>query len=161
MNTAYLLLGGNIGEREVIIGKATELIHASCGKVIKKSSLYETSPWGFIDKNNFINQVILIETLLGVEDLMQNLLNIELLIGRVRNNAANYSSRVIDIDILFYNDEIINLPDVKVPHPLLQDRKFALAPLKEIAENLIHPVLNKTIESLYNDCKDDLMVKKM
>lgn len=158
MNFAYLLLGGNMGDREGVIAKAAELIHASCGRVIKKSSLYESEPWGFETDNQFINQVILIETTMTAGDLLQNLLNIELLMGRTRNNSANYSSRIIDIDILFYNDDVIREDFLKIPHPLLQERRFTLAPLSEIAENLTHPLLNKTISDLLKECKDNSSV---
>jgi 2-amino-4-hydroxy-6-hydroxymethyldihydropteridine diphosphokinase len=161
MNTAYLLLGGNIGDRKLVINKTIELIHASCGKVIKKSSLYESAPWGFEAKNQFINQVILIETAMSAEDLLLNLLNIELLLGRIRNNTSNYSSRNIDIDILFFNDEVINEQTIKIPHPLMQERKFTLLPLNEIASELHHPIFNKTVKELLNDCKDHLDVVKL
>ncbi len=160
MNTAFLLLGGNMDDRVSIIVKAVTFIHAKCGKIVKKSSLYESAPWGFDDRNQFINQVIVIETTMSAEDLLQNLLNIELQLGRVRNNTANYSSRNIDIDILFFNDGIVNTPTLKIPHPLLQERKFTLLPLSEIAPDLLHPILNKTVKELLNECKDQLDVSK-
>lgn len=161
MNIAYLLLGGNMGDREGIIAKAVSLIHASCGKILKKSSLYESEPWGFETDNQFVNQVILIETALNAEDLLQNLLNIELLLGRVRNHSATYSSRIIDIDILFFNDEVINCENLKIPHPLLHERRFTIAPMHEIAKNLTHPLLNKTIQDLLIECKDASVVTKI
>jgi len=160
MNTAYLLLGSNMGDRLSIIAKAITLIHASCGRVVKKSSVFESAPWGFEDKNQFINQVIMIEAAMSAIDLLQNLLDIELLLGRVRNNATNYSSRCIDIDILFFNDEVINEQNLIIPHPLLQERKFTLLPLKEIALDLVHPVFKKTIHELLNECNDKLEVSK-
>ncbi len=160
MNFAYLLLGGNIGEREGIIAKAVELINASCGKVSKKSSLYESEPWGFEADNQFVNQVIMIETAMNAGDLLQNLLNIELLLGRTRNYSANYTSRIIDIDILFFNDEILREEKLKIPHPLMHERRFTLAPLSEIAENLIHPVFNKKIVDLLKECTDKSVVTK-
>lgn len=160
MNFAYLLLGGNIGDRKAVIAKAIEMIHSSCGEIIKESSLYESAPWGFEANNQFINQVILVETSLSAEDLLENILNIELLLGRTRNNSANYSSRIIDIDILFYNEEIINVKNLKVPHPLLQERRFTLEPLNEIAQKMMHPVLNKSVAELLIDCKDNSIVTK-
>lgn len=160
MNFAYLLLGGNMGDREGIIAKTIELIHTSCGKVIKKSSLYESEPWGFENDNQFINQVILIETAMSAEDLLQMLLNIELLLGRTRNNSGSYSSRIIDIDILFYNDEVIREEKLIIPHPLLQERRFTLSPLNEIAQNLSHPILKKSIAELLTECKDNSIVTK-
>lgn len=160
MNTAYLLLGSNMGDRLSIIAKAITLIHALCGRVVKKSSVFESAPWGFEDKNQFINQVIMIEAAISAIDLLQNLLDIELLLGRVRNNTTNYSSRCIDIDILFFNDEVINEQNLTIPHPLLQERKFTLLPLKEIASDFIHPVFEKTIHELLNECNDKLEVSK-
>lgn len=160
MNTAYLLLGGNMGDRLSIIAKAITLIQTSCGRVVEKSSLFESAPWGFEDKNQFINQVIMIETAMPAKDLLQNLLDIELSLGRVRNNAANYSSRHIDIDILFFNDAVINEQNLIIPHPLLQERKFTLLPLNEIASDIIHPVFKKTIHELLNECNDNLEVSK-
>ncbi len=161
MNTAYLLLGGNMGDRLHVIAKAVSLIHASCGNVVEKSSLFESAPWGFEDTKQFINQVIKIEVTMSAEDLLQNLLNIELLLGRVRNNTANYSSRSIDIDILFFNDEIINEQNLKIPHPLLQERKFTLMPLNEIASDFHHPIFKKTVHELLNECNDPLEVVKL
>lgn len=161
MNFAYLLLGGNMGDREAVIAKAAEFIHASCGKIIRKSSLYESEPWGFETNNQFVNQVILIETVMDAGDLLQNLLNIELLLGRVRNQSNTYASRLIDIDILFFNDEVINIENLKIPHPLLHERRFTMAPLKEIAENFTHPGFNKTIRDMYDECNDISKVTKI
>ncbi len=160
MNTAYLLLGGNMGNRVSTITKAVAHIRALCGKIVKISSLFESDPWGFDDKNRFINQVIKIETAMSAKDLLQELLNIELQLGRVRDNTVNYSSRNIDIDILFFNDEIINEQELKIPHPLLQERKFTLLPLNEIAPDLYHPILNKTVKELLKECKDQLDVSR-
>jgi 2-amino-4-hydroxy-6-hydroxymethyldihydropteridine diphosphokinase len=158
MNTAYLLLGGNMGDRIGIIAKAIMLIDVLCGKVVKMSSLFESEAWGFDNKNMFINQVIIIETEISAQDLLKDLLKIESQLGRIRNGTANYRSRIIDIDILFFNDEIINDQALKIPHPLLQERKFTLLPLNEIATDLYHPIFNKTIKELLNECKDSLCV---
>jgi 2-amino-4-hydroxy-6-hydroxymethyldihydropteridine diphosphokinase len=160
MNLAYLLLGSNLGNKLKNITDAIALIHSSCGKISKKSSVFESEPWGFNSDTIFFNQVILIETAMSAEDLLQNLLNIELLLGRVRNNTGNYSSREIDIDILFYNDEIIQQQDLKIPHPLLQDRMFTLLPLNEIASELKHPLLHKKMYELLKECKDTVKVTK-
>jgi len=160
MNLAYLLLGSNLGDKIKNISDAIALIHSSCGKIVKKSSLFESESWGFNSNDKFFNQVILIETSMSAEDLLQNILNIELLLGRVRNNTGNYNSREIDIDILFYNDEIIKQQDLKIPHPLLQERMFTLLPLNEIASELKHPLLHKTISELFTKCKDILKINK-
>jgi 2-amino-4-hydroxy-6-hydroxymethyldihydropteridine diphosphokinase len=160
MNLAYLLLGSNLGDRSAKIANAIAYIHSSCGVVLKTSSLYETEAWGFNSENKFLNQVILIDTAMQADDLLQNILNIELLLGRVRKNTDNYNSREIDIDILFFNDEIIYQQDLKIPHPLLQERRFTLLPLSEIASEIKHPVLNKTIKELLSECNDQLKVTK-
>jgi 2-amino-4-hydroxy-6-hydroxymethyldihydropteridine diphosphokinase len=160
MNQAYLLLGSNLGDKFKNITDAIALIHSSCGEIIKKSSLFESEPWGFDSDSAFFNQVILIKTAMSAEDLLQSILNIEILLGRLRKNTGNYNSREIDIDILFYNDEIIQHNDLKIPHPLLQDRMFTLLPLNEIAPELKHPLLHKTIHELLKECKDPLKVTK-
>ncbi|OSZ80555.1 2-amino-4-hydroxy-6-hydroxymethyldihydropteridine diphosphokinase [Chitinophagaceae bacterium IBVUCB2] len=159
MNIAFLLTGGNIGNSKEILQKAKELIASQCGKVVTASSLYETAAWGNTDQPVFLNQAIQIETALTARQLMRRLLKIEKLMGRVRKEK--YGPRIIDIDILIFNNEIHNYPLLKLPHPEMQNRRFALLPLAEIAPAIVHPVLNKTIPQLLKECKDELDVKKM
>jgi len=159
MNKAYLLIGGNEGDRLSFLKQAREYISVLLGEIIEQSGIYETAAWGKTNQPNFLNQVLLIETSLAAEVLMSNILIIERKMGRVRNEK--YGARTIDIDILFYNEEIINLPDLKIPHPEIQNRKFVLVPMNEIAAQFIHPLFKKNIQTLLNECRDMLDVKKM
>lgn len=153
LHKAYLLLGSNRGNRPEMLSQATELIQKQAGKITASSSVYETAPWGFFDETFFLNQVLCIETLLLPYDLLDALLHIETSIGRKRH-GKNYTSRLIDIDILFYEDHIINHEHLTVPHPRLHERRFALLPLTEIAAGLVHPVSRLTIGELVLQCKD-------
>lgn len=158
MNKAYLLTGGNMGNRVENLQHAIEHINTHCGTILKKSSLYETAAWGKTDQAAFLNQAIIINTELTARQLMRQILKVEKLMGRVRKEK--FGPRLIDIDILLYEDEIHNYKLLKLPHPELQNRKFALLPLADIAPRLIHPILKKTITALLKECKDELEVKK-
>jgi 2-amino-4-hydroxy-6-hydroxymethyldihydropteridine diphosphokinase len=157
---AYIGLGTNLGNREENLKKAIEKIIISAGEVISRSGMYITEPWGFQSDDHFLNMVILINTRLRAVDLLKQLLKIEMQMGRVRG-AEKYSSRVIDIDILFYENEIINKPYLKIPHPKIQERKFVLVPLCDIAPEKIHPVLKKTFKILLEECDDEGIVKRI
>lgn len=158
MGKAYLLTGGNMGNRKRNLKTASKLILEKCGVVNAASSLYETAAWGNTNQPSFLNQALEIETKLTAPQLMRSILKIEKEMGRVRKEK--YGPRIIDIDILFYGDEIHDLKLLQLPHPELQNRKFALLPLAEIAPNLKHPVLKKKITTLLKACKDQLEVKK-
>jgi 2-amino-4-hydroxy-6-hydroxymethyldihydropteridine diphosphokinase len=157
---AFLGLGTNLGDREENLKKAIVNISAFAGEVISFSQIYETEPWGFRSEDHFFNMVIQIKTNLKPVDLLKQLLKIEIQMGRARG-TEKYSSRIIDIDILLYENEIINKPYLKVPHPMIQERKFVLVPLCDIAPGMIHPVLKKTFASLLKDCRDKSVVKKI
>lgn len=157
MNKAYLLIGGNTGNRRKNLEKAVVNIREACGKVITTSHLYETAAWGKTDQDAFLNQAVLVETPLAPDQLLQTILSIELKMGRHRQEK--YGPRIIDIDILFYNDIIINQPMLVIPHPALPQRRFALTPLCEIAPDYIHPVLKKSIKVLLDECPDPLEVE--
>lgn len=159
MNKAYLLTGGNMGHRESNLALAMDLIRQNGGKIIAHSALYETAAWGNSDQPGFLNQALLVETPLGAAALLHQLLAIEKQIGRVR--LEKYGPRIIDIDILLFNREIHHEPELKIPHPELANRRFALTPLAEIAADYVHPVLQKTISVLLEECPDELAVNKL
>jgi len=159
MNVAYLCLGGNMGNREVALKTAINTINDLAGKVVSLSNIYETEAWGVTNQQAYLNQCISIETKLNSNELINTLLGIEKDLGRVRNLYHTYEPRTIDIDILFFNHDIINTENLIAPHPRLHLRKFVLVPLAEIASNYIHPALNKTINDLLKECPDKSEVK--
>lgn len=158
MNTAYLSLGSNLGNRHQNLVDVLSHIENYAGHVKEKSSVYETAPWGNEKQPNYLNQVISIETNLNPVSLLHELLAVERLVGRDRNKDEKWGPRVIDIDILIFDDQIVKLPEIKVPHPKMHQRMFVLTPFAEIAPKLKHPTLNKTIIQLKNECKDPLLV---
>lgn len=159
MNKAYLLTGGNTGERKMELSRAVALIAAKTGKILKQSHLYETAAWGKTDQSPFLNQALLIETPLSPQALLESILAIELEMGRERKEK--YGPRNIDIDILLYNNEIISQPHLHIPHPEMTRRRFVLTPLSEIAPNLIHPTLHLSIKKLLELCPDTLEVRQL
>jgi 2-amino-4-hydroxy-6-hydroxymethyldihydropteridine diphosphokinase len=159
MNKVYLLLGSNQQNPAKQLVKATAFIHQQIGSIIRQSSIYETAAWGNTKQANFLNQVLIVHTTLLPSNLMQTILAIEKKMGRIR--TIKNAPRTIDIDILFYNKEIIVAPTLIIPHPLLQQRKFVLTPLNELSPNFKHPVLKKTIHQLLPICKDKLAVTKI
>ena len=159
MNTVFLLLGSNLGDRHTYLEQAVHHLEKAAGPVIKKSSVYETQSWGKTDQPDYLNQVIIIESDLPARAILQKILKIEVDMGRKREEK--WGSRIIDIDILFFNTAIINEPGLHIPHPELHNRRFTLEPLVEIAPDFIHPVLNATIFELKNNLKDSLVVKKL
>ena len=154
MNRAYLCLGGNIGDREKALQLALTKINATAGKIITKSAIYETEAWGVENQQAYLNQCVKIETTHSPEDLIATLLNIEKSLGRERSFNHIYESRTLDIDILFYNDFVVNKDHLVIPHPRLHLRKFVLIPMNEISQDYLHPILNKTIFSLLKECED-------
>jgi 2-amino-4-hydroxy-6-hydroxymethyldihydropteridine diphosphokinase len=146
LQTVYLLLGSNLGNRQEILKKAIDLIQKNVGVIISQSKNYETKAWGKTDQPDFLNIAIEIETNLMPLEVLAKTQAIENQLGRVR--LEKWGARLIDIDIIFYGQEIIDEPSLKVPHPLVQERVFALEPLAEIAPNFVHPVLGKTLNEL-------------
>jgi 2-amino-4-hydroxy-6-hydroxymethyldihydropteridine diphosphokinase len=161
MTEVYLLLGSNRGDREAYLSGALELIGATCGTIISRSLVYETEPWGFDDPSPFLNQVVEIGTGLSPESLLEQLLTIETRLGRIRpfdgcgcSVPGSYEGRTIDIDILFYGQQLIFTDKLMIPHPRLHERRFCLVPMNEIAPDFIHPLLKKTISVLLGSCND-------
>src|SRR5215218_10215346 len=138
MNKVYLLLGGNIGDRPANFQNAKQFLEKQVGKIIKSSGIYETASWGDTDQPDFLNQTLLIETKLTAEQIMEQILSIENRMGRIRTEKN--ASRIIDIDILFFNEEIIKTKDITIPHSQIQNRNFVLYPLNEMVPGLQHPV---------------------
>lgn len=158
MNVVYLSLGSNQGDRMQWIQKAIVLLNENCGPIIKMSSIYETAAWGLTEQPNFLNMVVELETTKAATELLTEIHHIEHLLGRQRE--VKWGQRTLDIDILLFNDEIIDLPGLSVPHPYLHQRLFTLKPLAEIAAGFVHPRLNKSIGELLLDTHDDLGVVK-
>jgi len=159
MNSTYLLLGSNMGNSTELLSNAIEQIENKIGPLLLQSNLYATAAWGNTSQPDFLNQVIEVATQLDATETLKEILSIEKNMGRIR--TVKNAPRIIDIDILFFNNEIINRIDLIVPHPEIQNRRFVLTPLNEIVPQMIHPVLNKTIDQLLSFCPDQLAVKKI
>jgi 2-amino-4-hydroxy-6-hydroxymethyldihydropteridine diphosphokinase len=159
MNKVFLLIGGNMGDRLQNLHQAIDLLAATCGPVIQQSAVYETAAWGKTDQAAFLNQALELTTHLTARELIITILSVEEQMGRRR--MEKFGPRIIDIDILFFNDVIIHEPDLTIPHPQLQNRRFVLVPMQEIAPELVHPVLKKTIDQLLQECPDELAVRRM
>jgi 2-amino-4-hydroxy-6-hydroxymethyldihydropteridine diphosphokinase len=158
MNKVFLLIGGNMGDRLQNLHQAIALLSATCGQVIQQSVVYETAAWGKTDQPAFLNQALLLTTALTPHELITTILSVEEKMGRLR--MEKNGPRVIDIDIIFYNELVMHEPHLTIPHPQLQNRRFVLVPLYEIAPQFVHPVFHKTIAQLLEECVDDLAVVK-
>lgn len=158
MNTTYLLLGSNMGNSLEQLALARQYISKQTGRLTHSSSLYATAAWGNTNQPDFLNQVLVVETAMTAHETLENILAIENLMGRIR--TVKNAPRIIDIDILFFNNDIIHEKHLVVPHPEIQNRRFVLVPLDEIAPALVHPLFHKTVHRLLQECPDPLNVKK-
>jgi 2-amino-4-hydroxy-6-hydroxymethyldihydropteridine diphosphokinase len=158
MNDLYLLLGSNLGNRSLNIRNAIVLLSNEIGAIGLTSGIYETDPWGNSNQGKFLNQVIKLSSNQTPLILLEKILSIEQRLGRQRN-GERYTARTIDIDILFYGELILSSDKLEIPHPRLQKRKFVLIPLNEIAPDLIHPVIGKSISQILKCCPDKLEVR--
>ena len=156
MNKLFLITGGNIGDRKKNLETAAVLIKRRVGKITKFSKIYETEAWGNRDQPAFYNQVLVIESKLPAREILTAILKIEEEMGRKR--TVKNAARIIDIDILFFNEDIVNEQNLVIPHPEIGNRRFVLSPLNEIAPQMLHPVLKKTIQQLLSESKDQLKV---
>ena len=159
MNQLYLLLGSNQQQPQKQLLLAQKSITKIIGKTLRKSAIYKTAAWGNTQQPDFLNQVIVVETKFTAVQTMQAILTIEKNMGRIRNKKND--PRIIDIDILFFNKEIIDSTHLTVPHPQLQNRNFVLIPLNELSPNFKHPVLHKTVHQLLRVSPDKLTVNKI
>ena len=153
ISDAVLLLGSNSGDRIYYLSQAIRMINEKCGTTVSCSSLYETSPWGYLSQPDFLNQCLVTETFLSPEILLTEIKKIETSLGRIV--SEKWKERIIDIDILFFNHDIISKTELIIPHPMIAQRKFTLVPLHEIIPQYVHPVLKKNMEQLLNECADE------
>lgn len=153
----FLLLGSNLGDRQDYLDKARTLIKKKIGKVVAISSVYQTAAWGNTEQQAFLNQVIGVETKLTPEQILSAISDIENTNGRTRE--GKWTPRTLDIDILFYGDKVIKTPNLTIPHPEIENRRFTLEPLMEVEPELMHPVLKKSIQQLLSICPDLLPVE--
>ncbi|HZL76307.1 MAG TPA: 2-amino-4-hydroxy-6-hydroxymethyldihydropteridine diphosphokinase [Bacteroidales bacterium] len=160
MKRIFLGLGTNLGDREKNLEQALDKIAEVIGIIVSRSSVYETEPWGFQSSDQFLNMVIGVDTNLKPSGLLGRLLMIESLLGRLRD-GKQYSSRIIDIDILLYGRQKVDTISLKIPHPRMHERKFVLIPLCEIAPRTVHPVFGKTMTKLLKECEDAGKIKKL
>ncbi len=151
--TVILALGSNLGDRLDYMQKALQNIHENIGWIADISKVYETPAWGF-EGNSFLNACVSVSTRLSAEQILQQILEIESLLGRERSNSENYQNRTIDLDILLFEEEIVEAPDLKIPHPGIPERSFVLKPLNDIAGSQIHPELKKKISRLLEETMD-------
>ena len=145
----YLSLGSNLGDRMALLNEAIRLIEESIGSVESRSNMVETEPWGYLSTHRFINACIAVKTERLPQDCLIALQSIEKRMGRLKSGKKGYSDRLIDIDLILYDDLIVETPELVLPHPHLHERLFVLQPMMEIAPDLVHPLFGKTIRSLY------------
>lgn len=154
----FLMLGSNMGNRANNLEEAISLLSTSVGELLVKSEIFESEPWGYEEEVSYYNMAVMVSTFLEPKAVLTECLSVEDKLGRVRTKNS-YEARPIDIDILFYEDSVINEPELTIPHPRISERRFVLEPLHSIAPELIHPVFNASIEKLLHECPDSCWVK--
>lgn len=161
MHISYLSIGSNLGEKEYNLSKAVSLLEERGVKIISSSELYETEPWGFKTADQFLNKVIKVRTPYEPEEFLRIIKKIELQMGRTKSELQNntYESRIIDIDILFYEQRIVSTPSLQIPHLKIEERKFVLEPLVSISPEWIHPLKKVTLTKLLEQCNDDHKIR--
>ena len=151
MARVFLSLGSNLGDRLSNIQQAVSLLSMSKDiKIVKSSSFYETEPWGNKNQNWFVNAAVAIDTALEPHELLKFCQNIEYTLGRIRNQKEKWQERALDIDILMYDNKVINTDELVIPHPFMHLRAFVLVPMLEVKQDLVHPILNKTVAEMYD-----------
>jgi 2-amino-4-hydroxy-6-hydroxymethyldihydropteridine diphosphokinase len=158
MNNVFLGLGSDLGNREANLLNAIGALESRVGGIKAISPVYETEPFGFTGDGDFLNMVVSVETILSPQETLKRVLAIESEMGRIRVESRNIS-RIIDIDLLIYDDEVINDGSLNVPHPRMHERKFVLVPMNDIAPDMKHPVLGKTMSELLADCSDKSRIR--
>ena len=162
MEKCCILFGSNMGDKNEIFAQASLLINKRCGRIVAVSSPYESEPWGFKAEEWFLNRLIIVETELEPEELLQQLLEIEKELGRVRHpEVEGYTSRTVDLDILYFGSRIVLTDSLTIPHPRLHQRRFALLPLCEMMPQFVHPAFDLTQTELLRRCLDFSEVRKM
>ncbi|MCU0354322.1 MAG: 2-amino-4-hydroxy-6-hydroxymethyldihydropteridine diphosphokinase [Cytophagales bacterium] len=156
-NTVYLLLGTNLGDRAANLAQAVALLEKRIGKVERRSGVYETEPWGVTNQPDYWNQVLQVSTPLEPAAVLEAMLGIERDMGRERH--IRWEARLIDIDMLYFNDQVIETEHLQVPHPRMAQRRFVLEPLTELAPDFVHPVLGKKNRKLLEECADGAEVR--
>ena len=144
----YIALGSNLGNKRRNLITAAALLAERAGEVGAISSFYETEPWGFESEHSFLNAALMLETTLAPLDLLRITQEVERELGRTAKTDSVYHDRLIDIDLLLYGEEVINQPGLQIPHPLMHRRAFVMTPMAEIAPEVVHPVLGKTMKAL-------------
>ena len=158
MNIIFLQLGSNLGDRELLLQDAVLAIEDRVGPVVEKSRIYESTPWRVEGQEDYLNLIVKLKTELKADNVLVTILDIEKKLGRIR--IEKWGERLIDIDIIFYNDVIIETPQLCVPHKHMHERMFVLIPLHNIAADMVHPKYNKTVEELLKQCTDTQLVKE-
>lgn len=158
LHKVIFLLGSNLGDKEGQLSKARKLISRDLGEIKKSSGIYETEPWGKEDQPWYLNQAISVMTSLDLNDLFSKLQSMEKELGRNRSEEIKWGPRPIDIDVLFFDEKVIQEEKIMIPHPHIPDRNFVLVPLSEIEGDFEHPIIKKTIKEIAGNCTDNLKV---